>query len=260
MFPFKKIGVLVLILFTTLLVGVQTASACLCAYPGPTAADEFDASAAVGVFSIVSVEERAGRRDAEGGKLPVTTSTKIKFSAEKVYKGSLRSGEKIMLEQRGFTGCGFNFYRDKSGTRYLLYLRTDADGNKSWNVTPCSRSGEADDVAGDLLYLNNMEKRRGQTRLSGKVTQLFVTDPGGNTRREPVANSPVEIRGNGKTIRLETDRNGVFEVYGLAPGLYKITPAKIEGYDFAGSDRETYIEVEIVAGRQIERNFSFFSK
>ena len=52
------------------------------------------------------------------------------------------------------------------------------------------------------------------------------------TAREILTDSPIVIKGNGKTIRLKTDKNGVYEIYDLAPGRYRVTPVKIRGYKF----------------------------
>ena len=62
------------------------------------------------------------------------------------------------------------------------------------------------------------------------------------------------ITGNGKTIEIDTDQNGVYEVYDLAPGRYRITPVRIEGFS---TGEKGYEQVEIKAAAHTEKNFHF---
>lgn len=249
--------VIILTLFTSLFLGVQTAGACMCAFPAPTVADELDRSAVVGVFKLVSIELQTQRSTGDG-ELPAATRELVKFKAEKVYKGAVRAGDVIALEQIRVTGCRRTFLEPHTGTRFLLYIPTDPASDKAWSISVCSRSAEDWAASADLLYLDKMAKRRGETRLSGSVTRLYLPVPNGHLARSgPLADSPVVIRGNGKTITLKTDRHGVYEIYGLAPGRYEITPVKIEGYEFANNNGLAYAVVDIAPGRQYERDFKF---
>jgi hypothetical protein len=255
---------IILTVFTFLLLAAGTASACLCAYPG-TVDREFGRRAVVGVFKLQTIFERQERTDKP--ETPDNTTEEglfatvrhVKFSVEKVFKGSLKPGQEVNLLQISPTNCDRSFGEDDQGTEYLLYLNSDPSKDKDWKISYCSRSDDIKSAAADLLYLENMANVSGKTRLSGSVRQRFgVGAQGEQLRTVWLAGSPVVITGNGKTFRrLKTDKNGAYEIYDLAPGRYQVTPVKIKGFDFAGSHSLPYAEVEIKAGAQAEQNFTF---
>lgn len=251
-----KTGLLIIFtIFISLAAGVQTASACMCARPDPVDA-EFERFAVVGVFKLVSVDD-GPEPTGDDVNLTQRAVAKIKFRIEKVYKGTLRAGTTVALEQLRLTGCDHSFFAEQTGTSFLFYLDTDPSAGPKWRVFGCSRSGDVKGAAADLLYLEKMAQVRGKTRLSGIVKQAFVIGGGANPRTDLLADSPVIITGKGKTVQLKTDKNGVYEIYGLAPGRYRVTPVKIKGYGFTGSHGLDYAEVDIRAGAHTEQNFDF---
>jgi hypothetical protein len=250
----------VLPVVTALLVLPVWAAACMCTNP-VTADKEFERSATVGVFRITSVFQR--REGVEDPKTPeegieplYTPARRVTFSVEKVFKGALKPGDEVRLVKAGT--CDRYFDESMEGKEYLLYLSSDPSKDKEWTVSGCSRSNDVTAAAADLLYLEKMARVRGKTRLSGMAIQSFWPAAEGEVnRREILMESPIVIKGNGKTIRLKTDKNGVYEIYDLAPGRYRVTPIKIRGYKFIPSDELPYLEVDIKAGALAELDFTF---
>jgi len=85
---------------------------------------------------------------------------------------------------------------------------------------------------------------RGKTRITGKLVR-----PGG-----PLTGSTVSIVRRGKKTVIETDENGEFEVFGLAPGKYRIAPDNIEGMT---NTTGRYVDVRLKKGGTVIQNFVF---
>lgn len=240
---YRSIGILLAIF---ILPGM--AAACLCAFPPPVDV-QLEGHQTVGVFKVVSSETRTEPQ--KGVQAPKITYV-VKLSAEKVFKGSLKQGQEVTLTKFGITGCDRVSFIGQEGRAYLLYVRGDPATDKDWGITACSRSEEVERAAADLMWLEKMESVRGQTRLSGTVRQYYTPANGVETSRsENLADSPVTITGNGRTIELKTDKNGVYEVYDLAPGKYSIIFMR-PGGESAGPE-----DVEVRAAAHSEKNHLF---
>lgn len=97
-----------------------------------------------------------------------------------------------------------------------------------------------------------------KTRLSGSVKQ-FITEMTRQGKIETLnylAERKVCIIGNGKDIKLKTDENGVYEIYGLPPGKYKVMLDKISGFSFT-NDKSNEVEVEIKSKSHTEENIFY---
>ena len=228
---------IVLPVLIAILVLPVLASACMC--PAPLALDkEFERSATVGVFKITSTFERQERADdaempGEGIEPQYATVRQVLFSVEKVFKGTLRPGDEVRLVQIGPTMCDRYFDESMEGTEYLLYLPSDPSKDKEWKILGLHALERCNGGRGGPAVSRKNGAGARKTRLSGTVIQTFWPAAEGEVyRQEILADSRVVITGKGKTVRLKTDKNGVYEIYDLAPGRYRVTPVKIRGYDF----------------------------
>jgi Carboxypeptidase regulatory-like domain len=228
------------------------AAACMCP-GGPSTVDaEFDGHQIVGVFKAVSIENKAD--PVKEGELPANFTRIIKFSVEKVFKGELKPGEEVTLTQRGFD-CNKFFGAASVQQEFLFYLNTDPAKDAGWYVSGCSRSREAESATADLRWIESMGKARGRTRLSGALTQYFgAAAEGEKPRWETRPNMAVVVTGNGKTVRLKTDEHGVYEVYDLAPGKYRVAPARMKGYKTLQNEND---EVELKPKAQAEKDYIY---
>jgi len=236
--------------FMLLLASAGIASACSC-LPSVRVDEEFARSKIVGVFKLAAVE-----KDEADPEKPFSGAARLKFTTEKVFKGDIKAGDILPVAQAVLGDCGKYFDEREIGREYLFYASYFKGG--MWSISGCDRSAELRMAAADLLYLENMARVRGKTRISGTVTQVFgIAAEGDEERTEFLANSPVVLRGNGKVIRLRTDKNGVYEVYGLAPGKYTITPVKMRGYDFSHTPVRPVTEITLEAKGFEEWNFTY---
>lgn len=236
-----------------LLITAETALACSCVVSSPVDID-FENSKNVAVFKLRSVEKFAEGEKGYG----VDGIKQSKLTVEKVFKGNLKIGQEFTFSQGGGGDCGWTFGEKGIGTAYLFYLGEKPAKNTIWSASICSRSNSLKNAAQDLLYLENLEKVRGKTRLSGTLTQIISASiKGQESFYNKLSGRKVFITGNGKNIELETDDNGVYEIYDLPPGNYKITPEKIYGYKFFRNDDSVFTQREITAKRHTEQNFNY---
>jgi 5-hydroxyisourate hydrolase-like protein (transthyretin family) len=188
------------------------AAACSCGAE-PSVLTSFERSEAVIVVKLVSIETLR-----ELG--PYTTYKSAKFAVEKIYKGNVENEINFSLEGV----CAWSIYQPQIGERFLLY--TDYDASLAmWSAFKCGRSRRIADADNDLLYLNNMSKVSGKTRISGTLD--FRQSPAIETDKgiyRKLSGLNVKIIGATQTYELKTDVNGVYEIYDLPPGNYAVQP------------------------------------
>lgn len=243
-----------------LLIAAQTATACSCG-PRPTVLDAFDGSDEIVIVKVLSVE-KAEDTDERHYVDGVRTSTLI---VEKVFKGKLKVRDEIVFGQGGGADCIWTFSEESIGHQYLFYLtRPEKFSDRSylpskepglWFAFGCGRSGGLAGATEDLLYLENMGKRRGHTRISGSISGGFDYPDIDVDRKK------IKLIGKDKTYETKTDKDGIFEIYDLPPGKYLVEPemgagwkidanwlkysASVVGSEFGGPEMKRVKQVEI---------------
>jgi hypothetical protein len=228
---FQQKEILILLAFSTaLLVCSQNSFACTCA-PQQTTLDAFERSDLTIIAKAVSIKKF-------NGSIPISIPAghfleSVQMVVEKVYKGDVKNGEEIMYIQGGWSGCSFTFKEKDIGNKYLLYLNEPIDNHRRYyEVTTCERSNLLNYVRDDLLYLDNLEKVRGKTRISGSLGIW-------NNREGPgLSGRKIRLIQKDKIWETTTDKYGVFEVYDLPPGEYLIEPEIPNGWRI----EKTYIQ------------------
>ena len=253
--------------------GTGKVLACSCMVSG-TVDYEYRKAANVVVLKAIAIEktEKEPPRLVNYGGIKQTTLT-----VEKVYKGTLKVGEKLVFAQGGGADCVWTFTEESIGKEYLFYLGAGPIDNKSsdgviaatgqfprivpkdtWVASTCSRSNSLKGAAADILYLDNRIKANRRTRLSGRITKSIesaVEEQPSSV--EILSNWNVFIIGNGKPITVKTDMNGVYEVYDLPAGKYKVLPEGIDGFKLDLWSRGANSQVEIRSKAHTERNFDY---
>ena len=166
---------------------------------------------------------------------------------EEAFKGA-QPGQQFRLSQ----AAQFCAPRFESGERRLFYLR-------SAGVMPsCYRSPPANYAADDLLFLRALPGSADGNRLSGRV-QFFEGSPGQGLRNSKnLADCRITISGKGRRIEAHTNADGVYEVYNLAPGSYRVDvevpPGRLRIPLVLGRPdlRDTEIEMQQGSGIQVD--------
>ncbi len=177
---------------------------------------------------------------------------------ENVFKGEI--GPEIAIHS-GMTSCGFSY---QVGEQWVVYASYDKETETWSDGDVCGRSRQTKYAANDLLYLRRLPVSAQQTRISG-VVEYLKSDPEKGTISTTTSNVKVKIIGKRLTAEVYTDRNGIYEIYGLPPGEYLIKPEAPPGWtesfpirvaDAADSEVES-AKVKLAEKSCAELNFSF---
>lgn len=249
------------IVFVAAAIALQTsvAFACTCA-PRGSVLDEYESASVVMIARIASVE-KAAKADKTDHDYGIRSARLV---VEKVYKGDVRVGEELVFAQGNGMNCLMRFSEENIGHRILLYAGRPSSGTL-WAVSFCGRSARVDIATEDLLYLDKMDEVRGKTRVSGKYAGGFYG------RELKVGGRKIRIVSDSDAYETTTDDKGIFEIYGLPPGNYRLEPELDPGISldpnwigFSGFNREqlsdTYVAFTLKARRHVSIELGFKSK
>lgn len=203
--------------------------ACSC---GPSIAinEVFDKALNIAILKVETVKKFEKNEIGFNSFLPNQVK-ESRLKVVKVFKGNLTVGQELSFGGGSSGNCTITFNENSIGHESLLFLSSEPTNGKFWEASYCWRSGSLASQYTDLSYLNNIEKVRGKTRLSGMVVQITRSALEGVSGTSKVfSNRKVYVIGNGKNIELTTDKNGVFEVYDLPFGRYELKTEGVEGY------------------------------
>ena len=199
---FKKKLIFGLLLTATFLLAQQNTIACSC---GPiwTVLDEFQMSELTITAKAVSFIKN-NKNDVYFRN----NITAVKMVVEKVYKGNVKVGDEILIGQDNDSGvwCAWSFEETVIGKEFLFYLddrkmKLDKNSRPIYYVSFCGKSTSLDQATGDLLFLDNLSKLHGKTRISGRIKCYNKLCPS-------AVNIEVKFTGEGKTFTTRTDKNG----------------------------------------------------
>lgn len=237
---FNKCLSLILLVSAIGIFGTRVVIACSCIGPG-TVLDEYEEATQVFIAKVRSVEK------AEDGTRYVDGVRSTTVTVEKVFKGNLKVGDELIFAQGGGADCIWTFNQEAIGVEFLFYINGQEKNPKVWFAVTCGRSSVVKYAGDDLLYLENMAKVRGKTRISGTLQSY------GNEELS-FAGRRIRIIGKNKTYEVKTDKNGVYELYDAPPGEYLIEPEiplgfKLYNYADTRSSNNTGDREEEVANR-----------
>lgn len=213
----KLIG-LTLLLFFTFALYANDARACTCAANKPTVLDAYESADMVLVARVGSFTKAPPSGNQESYYPDDIRSVTV--VVEKIYKGNTKVRHELTVQQGTGSDCVWNFGERDIGEKYLFYFKRVAETDV-WSASVCGRTNRVEDAKEDLLYLDNLKKQRGKTRVSGKYgAGLGFTG----------ANRTILIRGEEKTFQTQTDDAGIFEIYDLPAGKYTLEPELPRGW------------------------------
>ena len=139
----------------------------------------------------------------------------VKIEVSRWFKGENRRPV-IYLSQPSST-CDKEFRNADLNKKYLFYLHFDKK-YKTYKIRTCGRSDSVKNAADDLSWLKGLPGALNRTRLSGTVrfNDEAYTFPS-------VAGVKIKISGTGKEYDLVSDKNGMYEIWDVPAGDYRIT-------------------------------------
>ncbi|HRH44368.1 MAG TPA: carboxypeptidase-like regulatory domain-containing protein [Pyrinomonadaceae bacterium] len=208
--------------------------ACSCSAK-PTVLSQFEYSKDVFIAKIVAVEkDKTANPSLEG-------IAGAKAIVQKVYKGNLKVGEELFFEQGVI--CSWT-YSDKSIGYEILVYDSYFEGNpKSGSVSYCGRNNTVQNAADDLLYLNNLEKNKGRSRISGTINYRQKSAlENVETIKKSVEGNKIKITNaqTKKIYEVKTDKNGVYEIYDLPEGIYYFESEIAKGWKLSKYQSNRY--------------------
>jgi hypothetical protein len=216
--------------------------------PKPTVLQAYNDSEVVAIARAISVEKLS---DESQKPMIGTLVTSTRMEVEKVYKGNLRVGDKMVFGQGNGTHCTWVFDESDIGKQYLFYLNSPSKDQKLWYEYGLGRSNLRENAADDLLYLNKMDKVRGRTRISGVLSEDGLAGLS-------VEGQTIRIIGRNKTYVTKTDKNGVYELYDVPPGRYVLAPELKFGWQVGEfSLARPLTRLELMHGRRQSNRVAF---
>jgi hypothetical protein len=213
-----KIRLLILAL-AVLVAASNLARACTCT-GSPTICEAYSAADAVFIGSVQRVEKRKPKKNDEGEEYDGGQIAHVQV--EKAFKG-IKDVEALFLTES--SSCDAVFHE---GERWLFYAYYNKK-IRTWAIRACDRSTGIEGAADDLMYLQGLPASAQKTRISGTLVRYEKDPVKGYTRIENIIGAKVKIIGEQKSEEIYTDKDGVYEIYGLPPGLYTVEPEAPSG-------------------------------
>jgi hypothetical protein len=135
---------------------------------------------------------------------------------DEAFKG-VEVGSELRLEQAGHN-CAPKF---RTGEKVVFYLHPSKEPGV-WEAYGCHRTRRVADAADDLLFLRALPWAASRSRLSGEV-ELYedaLNEPFRRVRN--LGGIPVRIRSGDRLIETVTNADGVYEIYDLPAGTYRV--------------------------------------
>lgn len=183
--------------------GVETPLACMYGPPYKTVCETYAQADSVIVGKIESVV---------GDDANQTVVIKV----ERTFKG--KSRKEIVLHQPQST-CDWDF-SGEVGETFLLYLARNQKTNK-YSAIAEGMGGRVQTENENLYWLSNLPKSLNRTRLSGTVA-LYKNEP--FEFIDYVAGTKVRVFNEEKSFEVLTDGNGVYEIWDIPVGKYRVEP------------------------------------
>ncbi len=193
----------------------------MCPCPPTTVLDAYEAADAVLIVRVLSVE-KVDAPDANDPTSPQNIRSAT-LRVERVYKGNVKVADQLLFAQGTNVNCPWIFNEHQINGDFLFYVQAPKNNVDRWSAPRCGRSKPVSHATEDLLYLDNLKKRRGKTRVSGKYS-------GSSDQDLVVAHRRIRIAGDDNIYETLTDEKGFFEIYDVPPGTYLLEPEIPEGW------------------------------
>jgi len=143
----------------------------------------------------------------------------VRFSVEQAFKGI--SGEEVDIETgMGGGDCGYHF---KDGERYVVYAFRSGRDKSHLYTGICNRIKLAAEAEEDFAYFRAIPEPGTGGVVFGRVRKWTMPlSDYSRTQETYLDNIKIMIEGNGRRFETTTNKEGNYQVSGLAPGQYKV--------------------------------------
>lgn len=191
--------------------------ACSCG-DKPTVLSAFESSKDVFIAKVITLEKGDENLYEKGIK-------GVRIKVQKTYKGSFKENEEIFIDQGHDGICGIAFNEKYIGEEFLIYdLHKDFD---ILHISYCGRSEYLKSAEDDLLYLDNLEKVKGKSRISGTLHYWGIGENKPSDENQIIKITNFKTK---KTYKVKTNKDGVYEIYGLPAGWYYVETEPAKGW------------------------------
>lgn len=188
----------------TLFINLESVYACSYGPPYKTVCEAYNEANSVIIGKIIELKNESAYQQV------------VKIKVNKTFKGEKR--EEIILHQ-SLSTCDWDL-SDSEGEALLLYLYK----NKKTGIYSAMAQGMGGRIENEnenLYWLNNLPKSLKRTRVSGTL-KLYQDNPFEFINY--AIGAKVRIFNDKNSYEVLTDKNGVYEVWDLPVGKYKIIP------------------------------------
>jgi hypothetical protein len=155
------------------------------------------------------------------------------FSVEEALKGT-KGAEIDINVGKVDSSCYQGF---TAGEVYLVYAYANSAGGLSSGA--CTRTSHVKHAFDDLHYLRALLKGSPEPRLYGAVVRLGNDLAGNATAVDPVEGIKIVVEGEKRRFEATTDKRGLYTLYGIPDGRYKVRPllpSRYMSYFFADEE------------------------
>jgi len=196
---------------------ISDVKACTCDIVGPPC-EEYWQSQAVFAGKVIK-KSTFYVEEGEGDSRHKYQQVLVRFSIEQVFKG-VAGDEVEIVTGLGGGDCGYHF---KDGERYVVYaIRSGRDKSRLYSGI-CNRIKLVDEAEEDFAYFRAISEAGTVGLVYGRVKKLTSPLSFESKYQETyLDNIKVTIEGNGRKFETTTNKDGYYQVSGLAPGQYNI--------------------------------------
>src|SRR5262252_5186301 len=200
-----------------LALSISDVKACTCGFVGPPC-EEYWRSQAVFAGKVIK-KSTFYVEEGEGDSRHTYQQVLVRFSIEQAFKG-VAGDEVEIVTGMGHGDCGYHF---KDGERYVVYaIRSGRDKSRLYSGI-CNRIKLVAEADEDFAYFRAIPEAGTGGLVYGRVKKLTMSLSFDNKYQETyIGNIKVTVEGNGRKFETTTNKDGYYQVSGLAPGQYNV--------------------------------------